>query len=693
MKKSIGAIGGLVATLVAAPVVSAQVSDTVASDPGQEARSYSQYRFNTISGASGLLRTVSADSGAPGTFRLSYLLSFYSGSGFLCPSPAACGASGTSKSEDSVARHGEDIALSATLTPYLEMNLALHSHSVSDDFYNPSVMQVLADTQMGFKAFTPRTPDRIFAAGALGQLKLLGGSGSIGPSTANVVLGAIGTLDLANRVDAKARIPLRFNANLGYLFDNTSTIAEKTERDRGHAVTRFERFGLGINRVDSMLIGFGGEFVHPVVQPFAEWTMDITSNRQNYTCVLRKAAPGDDCLSRAKGIDGAPSRFTLGAHFTPPVPGLSAVLAFDIGTSGTSHFVAERAPEIPWNFYVGLGYAIDTYTAPAKVLPSPKPAEVVQVTAKPEYRIVGHVTDETTSKALSGAKITYEGQARTGMITKADGSFESGSVEPGEYTLSVAAEDYKDGTCKVTVAPSADSKAAAPNTPNVSKTEVQCSLKSAPAVATMFGAVVNAESGAPVANCRVTLLDERKRAVEVRSDSAGTFVVQNVPAGTVHIRVSAEGYLPTASQAELKKRSELHSTLPLHKAPKSPNVTVTPKELKLKTPLALAAGAPPKANDVLLQEVAAVLLAHPELSSLELQSYTDDSGDASADKRLSEEQASQVRARLVELGVEEQRLGIAAHGNETPLAPNTNPANRIKNRRIRFAIVQRHEAP
>jgi len=348
---------------------SQKVVDSGALEPENEteARDYSNYRQNSLTGFTGLMRTVAADSGAPGTFRVSYLFSAYSGSGFLCPTATACGTrpAGVTDNQDSVSRIGQDLALSATLARFLEASVTVHSHAVSDNFGTPSVVHVIGDTSLGIKAFTPRHPDQLFSVGGLGQLRLLGGSGGIGIDTTNIAFGALGTLDLTNRHDPALRIPLRFHSNLGYLFDNSGSIATGTEQSRGAPISRIERFGLGINRVDSIFLGLGGEFVGTLFQPFAEWTMDITANRQGFVCHLNNRSAGDNCLFHTSSIAGAPSRLTFGTRLTPPVQGLSATLAFDVGTSGTSNFVEERAPELPWNFYLGIGYAIDTYVAPS----------------------------------------------------------------------------------------------------------------------------------------------------------------------------------------------------------------------------------------------------------------------------------------------------------------------------------------
>ena len=176
-------------------VTTAESSDAEPSTPrtaqADRSRGYSQYRLNSLIGFTGLLHTVAADSGAPGTFRLSYLLSTYSGSGFLCPTVAACGTrpAGVTDSQDTLKRSSHDVALSATLTSYLEASALLHAQSVSDNFASPSVMQVIGDTSFGLKAFTPRHPDQLFSVGALGQLRLLGGSGGIGIQTANIAFG------------------------------------------------------------------------------------------------------------------------------------------------------------------------------------------------------------------------------------------------------------------------------------------------------------------------------------------------------------------------------------------------------------------------------------------------------------------------------------------------------------------------
>jgi outer membrane protein OmpA-like peptidoglycan-associated protein len=703
-------------------------------------RDYTYYRHNSLTGATGLLHTISADSSAPGTFRLSILSNYYSGSGFLCPSSASCYKQPSSVTQDSLDRVGADLTLSATLLPFLEAYAGMHSHATSDNVGSPRLLQVLGDTNLGIKGFLPRQPDSMFSFGALGDLRLLNGSGSVGIHTANVSFRALGTLDLSNRQDPQQRIPLRIHANLGYLFDNSSSIIESTEKNRGYKLTRIERFGLDINRVDSFFIGLGAEYVSPVVQPFAEWSIDVPSNRQSYTCKPAQVSPSDSCMKLNGGFSATPSRLTFGLRTTPWLKGFNATLALDVGTGGTSKFIEEVAPQIPWNLYFGIGFTYDTLLTSAPPPAPPTAPQVVQLPPPPERHIVGVVIDEKSLQPIANAIVRFPGRTLTGLVTRADGSFETGSLESGEYSLSVSAEGYKEGTCAATVslaasapgataptttppggtgqgfgfengamgqpgsqpqAPNAWNNPAAPQpTPagtaplgaqGATITSIQCILKPAPLVGVIQGTLVDSDASSPVPGARITVRDTRGREVEVQTDDAGNFRFENVPAGTVHLSVDANGYLPTATDVEVKQKGEQRASLTLNKRPKKSSVSIVGKELKLTSQFHFGTNSSNILSDsqALLQEVAALLTQHPELRRIEIQGHTDDSGASAHNKRLSQDRAEAVRSALVSLGVDASRLTATGYGSEKPLAPNSNEASRAKNRRVQLIILDR----
>ncbi len=670
----------------------------------EQQRDYSLHRYNSLLGSTGLIHTVSADSGAPGTFRISFLSSNYTGSGFLCPTPASCGLSTNAKgNEDSVSRTGADLSISATLAPFLEATAGTHSHAQSDNFGTPSVIQVLGDSFLGLKGFAPRKADQILSAGGLGQLRFLNSAGNIGINTADITLAALATVNLSNRTDPKRRVPVRFHLNFGYLFDNSSKIADKIEQDR--TITRIERNGFGINRVDSLFMGIGTEYVGKILQPFAEWTVDIASNRQGYKCITRNLWYGDECQVRASGMSGTPSRLTLGTRLTPQFHGLSGTVAFDIGTSGSA-YTDERTTELPWNLYLGLAYAIDTVSAPAPAAVQKAPeAQIIKVPPPPEYHIQGTVVDEESSQPIAHAQIRFDAQDYTGLLSRANGTFESGNVKPGEYKLLVTAEGYKDGTCSVTVEagvegakePAAQTEPSAAKEPaaeaDVRNSQVKCSLKAAPALGTVYGTLVDADSGAPVPQAALKVRDERDRALELQSNETGAFRVENVPAGQVHILITATGYLPMNVDLEIKKKVEQHAALVLHKLPKKPNVTVSPKGLKLSTQVKFEGTSAEisRESQGIVQEIAATLAQHSDIPSVEIQVYTDEEGSATYNKRLSEQRAGTLRSALIALGVDSSRLTATGFGSEKPIVPNaTKEADRVKNRRV-LLVIPKHD--
>jgi hypothetical protein len=79
---------------------------------------------STIKGATGLLHVLGADSGPPGTLRVSLLGNIYSGSAFLCPNCER--PDGTvSARDDDVDVFGTRLLLSATPWAFLEASAAM----------------------------------------------------------------------------------------------------------------------------------------------------------------------------------------------------------------------------------------------------------------------------------------------------------------------------------------------------------------------------------------------------------------------------------------------------------------------------------------------------------------------------------------------------------------------------------------
>ena len=693
---------------------------------------------NNLSGSTGLLHLSEAGSGAPGTFRVSLISEYFTGTGFLCDGkdcPIPPGE--TKQAEDDVTRIGAHVGINATVLPFLEAYVGFHASATDNDQGRPQLLQVLGDTSVGLKGFMPHQPDQIFTAGGEAQLWLLNGTGGVGldGGGTSFAIRGLATLDLNNRVNEADKVPLRAHLNLGYKLDNSGKLVEDVETRRGdNPITRIERFGLGINRVDFFQAGVGLEGTFEYVRPFLEWNVDVPINSRDYVCNESRVFPGDGCLGNDSGFSTSPSRLTVGARAYPGLEGLSLLLALDIGTGATSSFIEEVAPEKPWNLYIGAAFAFDTQP-PEPIVKEVEVEKLVDNQAAVERYVQGSVVEKGANTPIGGAIVRFDGRNITGMVTADDGSFRTINLDPGTYTFNVTAEGYREGQCTANVpaagmaspygapagappgpyGPPAGAPpgpygppagpygapagaAPGPYTPpggaapggmsGPTVATVQCELEALPKVGNVQGTLIDAESSQSVSSAKVKITDKLGRELELAADGSGAFRFENVPPGAARITVDADGYLPSVTELEIQPREDVKASISLNKRPKTPNVVVAARELKLRKQVHFAhdsANIEPDSQS-LLEEIADVMKKREDITSLEIQGHTDNTGSPVYNQRLSQQRAEAVREALVKLGIESGRLSAKGYGQEKPLVPNVSAANRARNRRVQLMI-------
>jgi outer membrane protein OmpA-like peptidoglycan-associated protein len=91
----------------------------------------------------------------------------------------------------------------------------------------------------------------------------------------------------------------------------------------------------------------------------------------------------------------------------------------------------------------------------------------------------------------------------------------------------------------------------------------------------------------------------------------------------------------------------------------------------------------------LLNEIAQILIDHPELLKVRIEGHTDSRGGAESNQRLSDARAASVREYLTKRGVDKARLESKGYGESKPLDPAENAQAWEKNRRVDFFIVER----
>jgi outer membrane protein OmpA-like peptidoglycan-associated protein len=93
----------------------------------------------------------------------------------------------------------------------------------------------------------------------------------------------------------------------------------------------------------------------------------------------------------------------------------------------------------------------------------------------------------------------------------------------------------------------------------------------------------------------------------------------------------------------------------------------------------------------MLQEIANLLKANPQIKKMSIDGHTDDRGDNAMNQKLSEGRAASVRVWLTQHGVEGDRLESHGYGEDKPIADNTTDTGRAANRRVEFKILEEED--
>jgi outer membrane protein OmpA-like peptidoglycan-associated protein len=92
-----------------------------------------------------------------------------------------------------------------------------------------------------------------------------------------------------------------------------------------------------------------------------------------------------------------------------------------------------------------------------------------------------------------------------------------------------------------------------------------------------------------------------------------------------------------------------------------------------------------------LDALAALLANYPGFR-IAVESYTDSRGDELTLRKLSQDRAQAFAERLAGSGVENARIQASGMGPDNPVAPNTTPAGRTRNRRVELTLIPTEQA-
>lgn len=87
-----------------------------------------------------------------------------------------------------------------------------------------------------------------------------------------------------------------------------------------------------------------------------------------------------------------------------------------------------------------------------------------------------------------------------------------------------------------------------------------------------------------------------------------------------------------------------------------------------------------------INEIYDLLKDHPEVK-FSIEGHTDSDGDDDFNLKLSEKRAEKVKNKLVQMGIDEERLTFTGHGEKMPVSDNSTPEGKANNRRVEFVKI------
>lgn len=237
------------------------------------------------------------------------------------------------------------------------------------------------------------------------------------------------------------------------------------------------------------------------------------------------------------------------------------------------------------------------------------------------------------------------------------------TVEPGSYELTAMADGYVSKAMSFEAAPAEEAKGLTVTLELVSGT------------------------------LRLTAVDAAGQPVDAKLFFAGEEIGEGstfdgpIPAGKGRALARAEGYKVAFVDVEITPDAVTEVSLLM--APSQADLVGDRIDIKDSVYFDTGKASIQERSFGLLDEVAAILTDHPELTKLRVEGHTDSRGGAASNKALSQKRADAVVAYLVGKGVDAARLDAVGFGEDKPIDPASTAAAYEKNRRVDFFVEER----
>jgi OOP family OmpA-OmpF porin len=645
--------------------------------PGEDM--YETVAAPSVTGAVGLLRTLTGDSGKSNTFRVGINLQAFRQSNFLIAGSGGVGG-------DTNSRFLGNLTIGYTPWKYIELYLGIFNSSnqntrTDTGREDPEVILALGDVAAGVKGHVPLAA--WFDLGVNLGLKFFNSVSkvSVEGAATNFTADLIGSFDLRH-AEPTRNVPLRFHLNVGYLVDESIKLLAgngcptSVSNDACIRSRVVETFGYGIGASRFRLAAAADvplEFrkAHVGLELFGEYHVEIAVGDGDQTIV--RALANDASISNGRLTGTSLQYLTFGVRVRP-VAGLVLDAGIDVGLSSPGF---QYGPPVPaWNVILGAAYVYDPVGARGRTKVVTRTITRDSMRSSIEGKLRGFIRDGATKKPVGGATIRYTSRRATPQLTADDGSFLSYGFPPGPVTLEVSRDDYESAKIDTII-------------PANGETPLEILLKAKPPQnGVLQGKVADSDGSGLVATVRLTN-PQTGAIVDAEPEGGAGGYGARLPQGDYAMEVSADGYLSKQRQITIVTGQPTNFEVVLRKKPSTSHVSLGKGEIVIKGVIHFGTNNAEIRPDgaELLDEVADVLVKHGELRRIRVEGHTDNRGNAEKNLQLSKARAAAVVAYLIKQGIDPARLESEGYGATQPLVPNITPAQRAKNRRVAFKIV------
>jgi len=623
------------------------------------------------SGAHGVLRSLSADTGIVGQLRLQFGGEFSNGSDVIIRGDKNTRLGGGITGSYSPWVGTE---LFGALLGSSNKNQRICSGGIcqsEEGRVDPEVIRSFGDLVMGAKF--GRQISLEWALAAYGQMRLYSATDGVffDFGSTSVAFGGVATWDLSLRRD----LPVRLHVNVGGVIDNSSNLQDFQGVAQPSELSASFGYGMGRSRMQNLLALESKPWrlsSTALLSTFVEYQLDWITGSPNSRFEGFTSPTCNNTSGRACQENRDQQRFAFGVRSSFAKEwSVTGALDFGFRSVGFPY----GPPQAPFTMVLQLGRAFDfgdhgNFVVIASPLPPPAEEE------PDDGLITGKVVNAADKTPIANAIVGLAARARSRVATDADGTFTTHDIGPGVVSLEISAAGFEAQTLRTQITAGL-----------ATEVEVQLSPKIESLVR---GRVVDSSGKGLLGRLEFS----GSSTTSASTDAQGNFEVP-LPAGFYILRAEVPGHLMKEQRFSLdaNAKEELNFALRARKEVASAEY-VAGRGLVVRLPLNFetrGAALPvvlSAASLQLLDEVVDVLVSRPRIAKLSIEAHWDNARIGNTDpQQITNLQVRAIADYLQAQGVAADRLSLLAKGSSQPIAPNVG-RGRIRNRRVGLSATE-----